>query len=115
LSTTSTTVPADPNGHFWVWNPNQGGGYLCTACGVLVGGWPDTCKAGLCASVFDAETSFTFPGFEGETTATEPERPRCISCSIELSTTLDAYYGRDAYEASQCATCRYRDRRASGA
>lgn len=38
--------------------------------------------------------------------AAEPVKPTCIRCSKELSATLDAYYGRDEWEARKCSGCR---------
>lgn len=39
-------------------------------------------------------------------TAEASARPKCIRCSKELSSTLDAYYGKDPMEARRCAKCR---------
>lgn len=33
-------------------------------------------------------------------------KPRCTECELELSATLDAYYGTNPWEASKCAPCR---------
>lgn len=36
----------------------------------------------------------------------QPKRSICISCDVELSATLDAYYGRDLTEQLKCVKCR---------
>lgn len=54
------------------------------------------------------------PGSKGfwkpaETTATAPPKPdpkKCPTCDIQLSSTLDAYYGRNAFYAGLCVKCR---------
>lgn len=35
-----------------------------------------------------------------------PAIPRCIACDVELSSTLDAYYGTSARLAKMCRPCR---------
>lgn len=39
-----------------------------------------------------------------------PERPRCTVCDVELSKELDAYFGHDPIEATQCVKCRRKNR-----
>lgn len=38
-----------------------------------------------------------------------PRRPRCMWCQRELSKTLDAYYGREAWKEKLCVKCRKPD------
>lgn len=40
-----------------------------------------------------------------------PGKPTCLSCEVELSTTLDACYDRDAWLANFCIRCRDARRR----
>lgn len=40
--------------------------------------------------------------------APEPTRPQCFECAVELSSTLDAYYGHDSYLKKLCCECRGR-------
>lgn len=35
-----------------------------------------------------------------------PTRPTCLDCGTTISSTMDAYYGRDPQEAARCSPCR---------
>lgn len=42
----------------------------------------------------------------GPEPVTQPTLPRCTHCHVELSPTLDAYYGHDQRAATHCVKCR---------
>ena len=49
-------------------------------------------------------SDYTFLG--GKTSRPAKEYARCLGCNAELSTTLDAYYGRDSRGKDHCSPCR---------
>ena len=40
--------------------------------------------------------------------AADPNKPMCLKCECELSTYLDAYFGKDPYGTSLCSNCRWK-------
>jgi hypothetical protein len=54
------------------------------------------------------QDSFDFGDLNDPGDAT-PTKPTCLDCGVELSKTMDAFYGPpDSYEAGQCIKCRGR-------
>lgn len=117
--------------HVWVWPNGMANGAECMACGLSAvgfGPYSPPCpgpksvapakQAGRSYHVWLGTDSHrhTRDGFNDlwggapETTPvpTAPEKPTCLRCGREISACLDAYYGRDAYEAKCCSKCRSR-------
>jgi len=109
-------IPGDTSGHEWY---DKGANVLeCALCSGAINwniavGYISTCPAAsvppppLPADPITPTLPFaTLDSFFGPVEPRDDATARCISCARVLSSTLDAYYGTDAYEREQCEPCR---------
>lgn len=123
---------ADPCGtHSWhVYRPTLGGKDFCIRCGDMVPmGHARSllgCTGTKAPALTPAQQALLYPTPSFQATYDEmrqkvgqileeykprrsaPEKPKCASCCVELSSYLDVYYGTDSFKAKQCVKCRGR-------
>ncbi len=120
--TSTPTAPTSTSG--------QPRSYVCPICsGTRLSGQPcPTCAAntpvpsqvcsncgssypfgGLCAVCYPTLSQLSETSFEGllDDLPGELEPAKCTRCGRELSSTMDAFWGKDEYDAKLCQPCRF--------
>jgi len=68
--------------------------------------WEATPMMGVLVPPAPTQQPLFAPNFKFVNKAAVPKKPVCTTCGRELSSTLDAYYGKDPEAAKKCASCR---------